>query len=120
MVPVEFLSDAEVARYGRFVGVPSLEDLERFFFLDDVDLGLIDRRRGDGIRLGFALQLTTARALGVFLSDASDVPAAVIGFLAGQLGIADGSCLDGYLARRTTRFEHAERIRVEYGFHGVR
>jgi len=33
-MPMEFLTDAQVAGYGRFDGVPSRADLERFFFLD--------------------------------------------------------------------------------------
>ena len=36
-VAVEFLTDAQVAAYGRFDGVPSRADLERFFLLDDAD-----------------------------------------------------------------------------------
>jgi len=34
-MPVEFLSDAEAAAFSRFVGAPSRDDLDRFFFLDD-------------------------------------------------------------------------------------
>ncbi len=40
-VPVEFLSDEEAAAYGRFGGPPSRSELERVFFLDDVDTALI-------------------------------------------------------------------------------
>ena len=36
-MPVEFLSDEQVAAYGRFDGVPSRAELERFFLLDDAD-----------------------------------------------------------------------------------
>jgi hypothetical protein len=109
-VPVEFLSDEEAAAYGRFIGPPSREELERSFFLDDADRGLIARRRGDHNRLGFALQLTTVLSLGVFLADPLEVPSVVLDYLAGQLGIADPSCVARYMERRTTRFEHAEEI----------
>jgi hypothetical protein len=47
-MPMEFLTDAQVAGYGRFDGVPSRADLERFFFLDDADKDLLGDRRGDG------------------------------------------------------------------------
>jgi len=40
---VEFLSDEEAAAYGRFVGVPSQTVLERWCFLDDADLRLVNR-----------------------------------------------------------------------------
>jgi hypothetical protein len=41
-----FLTAGQVEAYGRFVGTPVLEDLERFFLLDDVDLKLVRGRRG--------------------------------------------------------------------------
>lgn len=42
---MEFLTGAQVAGYGRFDGVPSRADLERFFVLDDADKDLIGDRR---------------------------------------------------------------------------
>ena len=63
-MPVEFLSDEEVAAYGGFVGSPSPTELARWCLLDDADLRLVNRCRVDHLRLGFALQLVTVRALG--------------------------------------------------------
>ncbi|MEV4840542.1 DUF4158 domain-containing protein [Nonomuraea sp. NPDC049486] len=40
--------------------------MERFFYLDDADRALIAERHGTHARLGFALQLTTARYVGRF------------------------------------------------------
>src|SRR5215207_1520099 len=92
------------------VGSPSGEELERFFFLDDDDRALVAKRRGDGNRLGFSLQLTTVRFLGTFLNDPADVPSVVLDFVADQLGIADPSCVKTYMTREMTRFEHRWEI----------
>jgi len=102
--------------YGRFPEALSTAELERFLFLDDADLRLVAKRRGDHNRLGFALQLGTVRFLGMFLPDPTDVPTAVVDFVAEQVGAADASCLKSYLSRRSTRFEHAEEITAAYGY----
>lgn len=38
---VEFLSDGQAAAFGRFSGVPTREQLERYFLLDDADRLLV-------------------------------------------------------------------------------
>ena len=114
-MPVEFLSDEEAAAYGRFGGPPSRAELERVFFIDDADRALICRHRGEHNRLGFALQLTTVRSLGLFLADPLEVPGVVLEYLASQLEIEDASCVARYVERRTTRFEHAEEIKQARG-----
>ncbi|WP_427017633.1 DUF4158 domain-containing protein [Pseudarthrobacter sp. P1] len=62
---------APVARYGRFVDMPSQADLERFFFLDVADKAFIQDRGGDHNRLGLVLQATTvrSRAVSIFLPE---------------------------------------------------
>ena len=58
-MPVEFLSDEQAAAYGRFLGEPAREQLERFFWLDDADLARIGRHRRNATTLGYAVQLGT-------------------------------------------------------------
>jgi TnpA family transposase len=110
-MPVEFLTDDEAAAYGRYAGVPSQADLERVFFLDDEDRGLIERRRGEHMKLGFTLQLVTVRWVGVFLEDPLEVPVVVLYFVAEQLGIADPSCVKRYTERAKTKLDHQWEIR---------
>ena len=60
---MEFLSDEQVAAYGRFDGVPSRAELERFFLLDDADRRRVDPQRGAHNRLGFVLRAGWLRLL---------------------------------------------------------
>ena len=117
MPPADALTEEqfETAGYGQFNGTPTRRELERFFFLDDADRRLVAKRRGDHNRLGFALQVVTARYVGTFLADPLDVPTKVVDYVAKQLDIADASCVKAYLEREKTRFEHQWEIAREYG-----
>jgi hypothetical protein len=46
-MPVEFLADEEAAVFGCYAGPPTRAELDRMFYLDDEDLRLIAKRRGD-------------------------------------------------------------------------
>lgn len=115
-MPVEFLTDEQAAKYAAYDGAPSRAELERFFFLDDADRALIEPKRRAHNRLGFAVQMTTVRFLGVFLDDSTDVPAEVVDYLAEQLGIGDASALKAYGERENTRLDHVRELRwvLEY------
>ena len=86
------------------------------FFLDDEDLEVVGRHRGEHMRAGFALQLTTVRWLGTFLGDPLDVPGEVLDFIAGQLDMADPSQVKRYTEREKTRFDHQWEIRRARGY----
>ncbi|MFD8563544.1 DUF4158 domain-containing protein [Streptosporangium canum] len=108
---MEFLTDEQAEAYGTFTEAPTRPELERFFFLDDDDRDLIALRRTDAHRLGMAVQICTVRYAGRFLGeDPLAVPWEAVENLAGQLGIADASCVKRYAERRSTVYEHADEI----------
>jgi TnpA family transposase len=114
-MPVSFLSEEQERRYARYAGEPSPEQLARFFHLDDTDRDLIGQRRGAHMRLGFAMQLCTARFLGAFLEDPTEAPPGAVGVLAKQLGITDTGCLIQYAASERRR-DHTAEIRERCGY----
>lgn len=114
-MPVSFLTDDQRSRYARFTGEPTQEQLARYFFLDDRDRRVINSHRGDHSRLGFAVQLCTARFLGAFPEDLADIPQNVVNYLARQLGINQLSCFI-YYRDSETRWDHAAEIRRHCGF----
>ncbi len=113
-MPVDFLTAEQEKRYGRFAGEPSTEQLAKYFHLSSSDREFISPRHGGHNKLGFALQLATTRFLGTFLADMSEFPAAVVRYLASQLGIDDLSCLKQYAP--DAQWDHAAEIRARLGY----
>jgi hypothetical protein len=61
------------------------------------------------------VQLATVRFLGTFLADPTEVPEVAVRYVAGQLGINDPRCLDGYASARA-RWEHVSEIKRRYSY----
>jgi TnpA family transposase len=114
-MPVEFLSEEQEKKYGCYNDEPSPEQLAKYFYLDDNDLQLIKKRRGNHNRLGLALQLCTVRFLGTFLTDPTDVPGVVVDYLTSQLSIKDTNYLEQY-RNSETKWEHTALIKQHYGY----
>lgn len=115
-MPVEFLTEDQQRRYGRYTAAPSSPQLARYFHFDDRARQRINRRQSDHTRLGFAIQLGTVRFLGTFLPNPTAVPAHVVPYVANQLRVEDPDCLSRY-ASRDTHWEHATQMQHAYGDH---
>jgi TnpA family transposase len=114
-MPVEFLTEDQQRRYGRYTEDPSPLQLARYFHFDDRDHQLLAECQTDHTCLGFAVQLSTVRFLGTFLSDPTDVPANVVAYVAQQLGIRDLTCLAQYRSR-DTQWDHMAKIQRAYEY----
>ncbi|MBC5129221.1 DUF4158 domain-containing protein, partial [Klebsiella quasipneumoniae] len=98
----DFLTDKQTQNYGRYAAEPNEIQLARYFHLDERDLTFINLRRGRHNRLGIALQLTTARFLGTFLSDLMQIPPGVQFYVARQLNIRYPEIISRYAQRENT------------------
>ncbi|WP_223654134.1 Tn3 family transposase [Hymenobacter psoromatis] len=114
-MPVEFLSDEQAARYGRYQADPNAEQLTRYFYLSPADAQFLAQRRRAANKLGCAVQLGTLRFLGTFLPEPTQVPAVVVEVLAIQLGV-DPAELAGYRKRPNTWHEHQPLILAHLGY----
>ncbi len=79
------------------------------------DLEIINKRRREENRLGFAMQLAVLRYPGWSYTHVKDIPDSVKQYIAKQIN-ADHSSLRLYPQRENTLWDHLKEIRNEYGF----
>ena len=115
-MPVGFLSDDQVRRYGRFAGDPTADQLARHFHLDDADRAFVAEHRGDHNRLGVAVQLGALRLTGAFFDDLAEVPGVVVRYAADQLAVRDHAKALAIYGASEGRWRHGPRIRERYGY----
>jgi len=89
-------------------------EMVRYYTLSPDDLALINRRRGDPNRLGFAVMLCYLRFPGRILQQGEQPPGALCAFIAEQLGL-DAAQFGNYAERDQTRREHAIEIQAALG-----
>jgi TnpA family transposase len=108
-MPRPLLTDAQ--RPALFDHPTAEPELIRHYTLAEADLVLIARQRHDHTRLGFALMLCTLRHPGRLLRDGEHPPAALIRFVAEQLGVFP-EAFEEYLRHDQTRRRHAAELQA--------
>ncbi|WP_445504325.1 Tn3 family transposase [Microvirga sp. G4-2] len=92
------------------LGIPDDEEsLIRHYTLSPQDRLQAEVRRRPHNQLGYAVQLCIMRYPGRVLGMSEDPPAAVVSYVAEQLGITPGA-FASYARRIPTRFEHSHRL----------
>lgn len=90
-------------------------EIEAHYTLTPADRELVAARRGDHNRLGFAVQLCFLRHPGWVWTPQEKVPAAMLRFIASQVGAALDD-LATYAQRDETRREHLAELQQTYGW----
>lgn len=103
----------------KLFGIPAERDaLARCYRFGPGDLDLIERRREDHNRLGFAVQLAVMRHSGMTLGQILARPgtdmAPLVEFVAEQLEVP-ASSFDGYAVREQTMTDHAGAVAAALG-----
>ena len=100
--------------FGTYLGEPSAEQLNQFFYLHEKDLEIISTMRLSSTKLGFSLQLSSLRFLGTFCTDINTIPENAIIYVAAQLKINPKE-IHNY-KRRQTKDDHVKLIKNIYGY----
>lgn len=93
----------------------SMQDLARYYVLGPEDKAFVLRHRGDGNRLGIAIQLCTLRFPGRYLMQMTAISAQLVGYIAGQLQLPT-QAFSQYGHREKTPYEHLQEICHQYGY----
>lgn len=96
---------------------PNISEWEmvKYYTFAENDIEIINRHRRDYNRLGFAVQLCCLRKPGWSLVNISDIPDAVLNYIAEQLQVNPKE-FEQYSKRENTRLEHLQELREEYGY----
>lgn len=86
-----------------------------YYTFSNQDLEVINKRRREENRLGFAVQLAVLRYPGWSYTHIKNLPDSVMRYIANQIN-AEPSSLSLYPQRENTLWDHLKEIRNEYGF----
>jgi len=89
--------------------------LGSYYTFSKEDIELINKRRRDENKIGFAVQLAALRFPGCPYNHLKSIPDSVINYISKQLGISPDS-IKNYPQRENTLWSHLKEIREYYGY----
>ncbi|OHW61203.1 Tn3 transposase DDE domain protein [Andreesenia angusta] len=89
--------------------------LGTYYTFSNMDMEVIEKRRKEENRLGFAVQLALLRYPGWPYNFIENVPSPIVNYIARQIG-ADPALMKYYPQRENTIWDHLKEIRREYGY----
>ncbi len=116
MATRELLSPSQRARFTEIPNTISTWDLARYYTLSIDDLKIINRRRRNHNRLGFAVQLCYLRFPGRPFKFGEQIPESVLSYIAKQLSVDPSAIAEYAREREPTKSEHLREITTAFGF----
>lgn len=93
-----------------------LSEMSKYYLLSEADISIINQKRGNHNKLGFALLLICMRYPGVAMNSDTFIAEEVLKFIAAQLKIKDPENWRKYFNREQTRREHLNEAQELFGF----
>ena len=87
----------------------------RHYSLSDADISIINQKRGNANKLGFAIQLSYMRYPGITLAEKETPNQDLLDFIANQIG-CHASDWQNYGVREVTKREHALELQQIFGY----
>lgn len=113
-MPIHIFTEAERTRLDTFPEEITHEDLITFFTLSEDDRKQLPFSSAPHNRLGFAVQLCTLRFMGFVPEELTQIPPAIVEYVAAQIGVEP--ILVKYGARAQTRTNHFSVVQHHLGY----
>lgn len=90
-------------------------EIAKYYTLSDADKEIINQRRRDYNKIGFAVQLCLLRYPGWSFTNIDQIPATILGYISMQIEV-NSEILNEYGKREMTKVNHLQEIRQIYGY----
>ena len=110
------LTDAE--KQSLFTIPTDISEMSKYYLLSEADLSIINQKRGNYNKLGFAILLCFMRYPGISLNADTEILEETVKFISEQLKILEHNSWRNYFNREQTRREHLIELQSLFGVSG--